>query len=257
MKLSTCGLLGALVYAVPCCLWAGPPFITDDPEPVPFHHWEIYLASQHAETRDGWSGTLPFIDANYGAFHDIHLHVATPMNYIRPDQGPHQYGYGDTEVGAKIRFLQETDNRPQAAIYPALEIPTGNEHKGLGSGHTQFFLPVWIQKSWSSWTSYGGGGYWVNPGAGNRNWVYLGWELQRDLSKQLMLGTEIYHRTAATEDESAADGFNIGTQFNLSDIYHLLFSAGRDTNGPNRFISYLGLQWTYPPESEAPTIKTK
>src|SRR5690348_14440093 len=96
-----------LTSATPMCLHAGPPFLTDDPEPVSLHHWEIFLASQHTRTRDGSAETLPIIDANYGAFRDIHLHVATSMNSIRPKAGPHRYGYGDTEAGAKIRFLRE------------------------------------------------------------------------------------------------------------------------------------------------------
>src|SRR5439155_20936053 len=127
----------------------------------------------------GWSGALPLVDANYGVFPDVHFHVATPFNFIRLDQTASQYGYGDTEVGAKIRFLRETKDHPQAALYPAFEIPTGNEKKGLGSGHVQFFLQVWIQESWGWWTSYGVGGYWINPGDGNKNWEFAGWELQR------------------------------------------------------------------------------
>jgi hypothetical protein len=27
---------------------AGPPFLTDDPEPVEYRHWEVYVASQLA-----------------------------------------------------------------------------------------------------------------------------------------------------------------------------------------------------------------
>src|SRR5437762_10965486 len=107
-----------------------------------------------------------------------------------------------------------------------MEIPTGDENKDLGSGHTQFFFPLWIQKSWGPWTTYGGGGTWINPGAGNKNWEYVGWELQRELSERLMMGAEIFHRTAATDDTSTADGFNVGWQFNFNEEYHFLFSVG-------------------------------
>ena len=31
--------------------FAGPPFLTDDPEPVPFKHWEFYLFSTLDATR--------------------------------------------------------------------------------------------------------------------------------------------------------------------------------------------------------------
>jgi hypothetical protein len=31
------------VATSPVTTFAGPPFLTDDPEPVPFKHWEFYL----------------------------------------------------------------------------------------------------------------------------------------------------------------------------------------------------------------------
>ncbi len=33
--------------------FAGPPFLTDDPEPVPFKHWEFYLFSTVDAARKG------------------------------------------------------------------------------------------------------------------------------------------------------------------------------------------------------------
>jgi hypothetical protein len=30
--------------------------VTDDPEPVDYQHWEFYIASQHTQTSDDWSG---------------------------------------------------------------------------------------------------------------------------------------------------------------------------------------------------------
>ncbi len=145
---------------------AGPPYATDDPEPVEFRHWEIYVASQASRTPNGWSGTLPFLDVNYGAFPNVHLHLMVPFAFVRPRHEPRQYGYGDTELGAKVRFIQETAWVPQIATFPTIELPSGNEDRGLGAGHVQTFLPLWLQKSAGPWTTYGGGGYWVNPGEG-------------------------------------------------------------------------------------------
>ena len=34
--------IAALLLAVPTVAWAGPPFVTDDPEPTDLHKWEIY-----------------------------------------------------------------------------------------------------------------------------------------------------------------------------------------------------------------------
>jgi hypothetical protein len=38
-------------------------------------------------------------------------------------------------------------------------VPTGNESRGLGAGHVQLYLPIWFQKDFGKWTTYGGGGF--------------------------------------------------------------------------------------------------
>lgn len=142
---------------------AGAPFVTDDPEPVEPGHWEVFLAAQPAHDPDAWSGTAPFVDANYGAAENLQLHLIVPFAFDAPVHERNSYGYGDTEVGAKFRFVQEAELRPQVGVYPLLVLPTGDESRGLGGGRVQAFLPVWLQKSWGDperpWTSYGGGGY--------------------------------------------------------------------------------------------------
>lgn len=237
-------IAAAFLCALPALARGGPPFVTDDPEPVALKHWEVYLASQHLKTADGWDGTAPHVEVNYGALPELQLHVIAPVAYAHPVGSPATMGYGDTELGAKYRFLRETEHRPQAGVFALVEAPTGSEARGLGSGHAQIFLPVWLQKSWGPWTTYGGGGYWINPSAGNRNWGYAGWLLQRDLSKYLTLGAEAFHRTPATVGGASGTGFNAGGQVNFSEHDHLLFSGGKDFSGPNKLTLYFALQWT-------------
>ena len=52
----------------PVAAFAGPPFKTDDPEPVEYKHWEVYLASQGSLDRDTRSLTAPHVEINYGVF---------------------------------------------------------------------------------------------------------------------------------------------------------------------------------------------
>ena len=54
-------VLGAalLMLAAGRRAWAGPPFITDDPEPVELHHWEVYLTSMYWNGKSGAFGTAP------------------------------------------------------------------------------------------------------------------------------------------------------------------------------------------------------
>ena len=51
--------------------YAGPPFRTDDPEPVELHHFEINVFSQGTQTNVGWSAILPALEANYGALPNL------------------------------------------------------------------------------------------------------------------------------------------------------------------------------------------
>lgn len=227
--------------------WAGPPFRTDDPEPVDQNHGEFYLAMQYEKDKDVTSGTAPHIELNYGIVPDAMLHLITPYAFNRPEGASTQRGYGDTEVGIKYRFVNDEDAHFMAGTFPLVELPTGDSDKGLGAGHTMYFVPLWLQKSWGPWQSYGGGGFWRNPGAGNKDYWFFGWLVQREISKMLTLGTELFSQTRTTEDGKARTGFTLGAVVNVTDDHHLLFSGGRDIRGENRFSAYLAYQYTFGP----------
>ncbi|HEY4246059.1 MAG TPA: hypothetical protein VGM64_04330 [Lacunisphaera sp.] len=225
---------------------AGPPFATDDPEPVEFQHWEVYVGSQYEHSSDGAAGTLPHLEVNYGVAPDLQLHVIAPVAFDAPAGATRHVGYGDTEVGAKYRFLEEADGIPQVAIFPLVEIPTGESSRGLGSGHTQLFLPVWLQKKFGSWTTYGGAGYWINPGVGNRNWWFTGWLLQKQVLANLTIGAEVFHETAQSVDGVSDTKANVGIIWDLDETRHLLASVGPTLQGPSGYQAYLALQFTFP-----------
>ncbi|MDR3581200.1 MAG: transporter [Oryzomonas sp.] len=243
-------LLLCVAVHVPPAAWAGPPFITDDPEPVEYHHGEFYAASQYANNKDGKVGTLPHFEFNYGVLPQVQLHLLVPLAFDHPNGGPTMYGLGDTEVGVKYRFIRESETTPQIGIFPLVHAPTGDKDRGLGNGHVPVFFPLWLQKSRGPWTTYGGGGYWINPGSGNRNYWQLGWLGQRDLTKELTVGAELFYFGKDTDSGRDRTGYNVGGIFNLSEQHHILFSAGSDIAGYNRFSAYLGYQWTFGPHEE-------
>ena len=247
--------LTILSLAMAAIAHSGPPFVTDDPEPVDFKHWEVYLATQQNHNADGWSGTAPHLEINYGLVPDVQLHLIAPFAYNRPAGGRTTYGYGDTELGMKWRFVHETDQRPQIGIFPILELPSGNSSRGLGNGKAQLFLPVWLQKKFGDWSTYGGGGYWFNPGAGNRNWWYAGWQVQRKITEPLALGGEIQYRTADIIGGHSSVALNGGGIWDLNKNTHILFSAGHTIAGRGEFQGYLAIQFTFGPEEKEPGSK--
>jgi len=227
---------------------AGPPFITDDPEPVDYQHWEFYIASVDAKVGGDWSGTAPHFELNYGVITNVQLHLIAPLAYDVPPAGSAHYGYGDTELGVKFRFFQETDYLPEAGIFPLVEAPTGSAGDNLGNSFWEVFLPVWLQKSWGDWTAYGGGGYGVNFN-GENNWGFVGGVLQKQVTHNVLIGAEVYHQTAAQVDfPNNGTAFNIGTVIDFSEHQHLLFSAGRSIDGPTDFQCYIAWQFTFGPE---------
>jgi hypothetical protein len=108
-------------------------------------------------------------------------------------------------------------------------LPTGAQSRELGSGHVSQFLPVWAQKSFGDWTTYGGGGYWINHGDGSddKNYWFFGWLLQRKITDKLTLGGEIFHQTATKIGGKDSTAFNVGGFYDIDEHNHILFSAGR------------------------------
>ena len=121
---------------------AGPPYDTDDPEPVELHHWEFYVASRSTHDDNGWNATLPHFEVNYGAAPNLQVHTILPMGYNKLPGGESSYGLSDIELGAKYRFVKESKSIPMIGIFPLVELPTGNSSRGLGNGKTQFYIPV-------------------------------------------------------------------------------------------------------------------
>jgi hypothetical protein len=215
---------------------SGPPFQTDDPEPVGYRHWEVYFASQIEREARGISGEAPAIEVNYGPLSNVQLHAIVPFAFSSSREDGGSYGIDNLELGAKYRFINEQKAMPQAGIFPLLEYPLTHDQE---TGHMKIFLPLWLQKSWGPWTSYGGGGYWIDTRQSAGNSWFFGWELQRDISAMLTLGAETFIATPGTEV-----GFNAGAIVTFFEHHHLLFSMGSDISGKISLISYLAYQAT-------------
>jgi hypothetical protein len=228
------------LLVLPESLLSGPPFFTDDSMPIPRGSWEFYLASQSARAGGAWSGTAPHFEANYGGGTDLMLHVLVPMGFARASGGPFQYGLGDVELGFIYRLVKEKSGRPELGFFPHVELPSGSEARGLGSGRTRFFLPVWLSKHWGPWTTYGGGGLWVNPGPGNRNYWSSGWVVTRRISKTLEAGAEVFHNSASVAGGRAETAFNAGVLWSVGRGQQIILSAGRDIRGSGSFAMFVG-----------------
>jgi hypothetical protein len=230
---------------------AGPPFRTDDPVPVPFRHYELYTAAIGTHVNGDTAGALPSIELTYGLIPNGQLQIGGEAAFDSPADGATRFGYGDTELSFKYRFVEEEKDGfgPQVSIFPAVHMPTGNRERGLGAGHVRVFLPLWAQKSFGDWTTYGGGGYWLNQDEklGDKDYWFFGWLLERKVTEKLTLGGEIFHRTADAVGGRDSTGFSLGGTYDFDDHNHLLFSAGQglqNASDTDEFSWYLGWEIT-------------
>ena len=235
----------ALILVLAAHTFAGPPFLTDDPEPVDYQHWETYLFASGDHTSGSYAINGPALEVNYGVLPDTQLHLIVPMTTVGGDHVPSVSGLGDTEFGIKYRFLHETNGWPQIGIFPIAEFPTGDAGRGLGNGQTWFRLPLWMQKSWGPWTTYGGGGAALNSAPGQRDYPFGGWLLQRDFGTHLTLGGELFGQGQDTDNDRGYTAVNLGGSCNLNDHFSVLFSAGHSVVGDDHTLWYFGLYWTW------------
>jgi hypothetical protein len=241
---------GACLLTSPMQASAGPPFLTDDPQPIDFRHWEAYLFTTQDVTSAGDAVNLPAIETNYGPAPNLHLHIVVPYAQNLANTAPHTSGLGDIELGVKYRFVQETAGRPMVGVFPMAEVATGNASQGLGNGVTWYRLPLWIQKSYGPWTTYGGGGWAINSAPGMANYPFGGWLVQRDLGSKLTLGGELYSEGPTTVGGQHATFYNVGGYLKPTDNFNVLFSVGHTISGENHAIAYFALYWTWGPKGK-------
>lgn len=220
---------------------AGPPFVTDDPEPPPPGGWEINVPFIIERTPGETEMETPLFDLNYG-LPNIQLKLEFPIEILQEDNNGTQAGAGDLLLGVKWRFFNNEYSQVQIGIYPQLLLPTGDHARGLGEGRTAFVLPLVAQKNWEKWTLYGDVGYWWQTATETRNYVYAGVVLEREINERLMLGAELFGNSPKERGSRSDLGFNLGGTWKLSEHLNLLFTGGRDIVGDTHAMAYIGLQ---------------
>ena len=201
---------------------AGPPYDTDDPETTDLGHWEIYAFAAGAGSDGSFDGTTG-LDLSYGVAPDVQLTATLPIDVTR-NGGVTQAGAGNAEIGVKYRFFHREEGGFSIAVFPRIFLPTAGRR--FGSGRVAVLLPVWAQKDFGAWSLFGGGGYTINPGPGNRDFWQSGMAVTRTVTPRLSLGGEIIHQDADAVGGRATTALGVGGIYRLGGPFSLLFSGG-------------------------------
>ncbi len=216
-------LVIALGLAAPA--FAGPPFLTDDPQPTDEGHWEIYNFVQGFHTPGDTNGEAG-LDLNYGGAKDLQLTAVIPAQFAGDG-----WGMGDIELAAKYKFLhQDGPTGLDVSFFPRVFLPTAFD-RGTDR-RANLLLPVWAEKDFGKWSVFGGGGYQINPGPRNRNFWISGVTVTRQVTENLMLGAEVYHQTAAGDLGRDWTAVNLGGQYKFTKHWSLLLSGGPGVQNP-------------------------
>ncbi|HWI89042.1 MAG TPA: hypothetical protein VNS11_07385 [Sphingomicrobium sp.] len=238
LRLAALALAGSATAA-----FAGPPYLTDDPVPTDTGHWEIYAFSA-GEGRGSPLDDETGFDLNYGPVKDIQLTATLPLSLTHAPHEGWRSGSGDVELGVKYRLLDDERSAVSAAIFPRVIFPTAAHIPGE---KTRFLLPLWLEKDFAGGASvFGGGGYMINPGTGNRDFWQAGIAATQDLGKKVSVGAELTRQGSDTLGGTAQTRAGIGSIVKLSKHYNLLFSGGptwADHRTSYHFYAALGLNF--------------
>jgi hypothetical protein len=210
-----CAILAAL--ALPA--FAGPPYVSDDPEPTDYKHFEIYAFGNGTITQAGTSGEAGF-DFNYGGAPDLQLTATLPAGFNQPSGGRTRVGAGNIELAAKYRFLHQATFGLDVAFFPRIFLPSGSSN--IGDNRASLLLPLWVQKDWDSqWSTFGGGGC-VIGAQSSQDFCEMGGVLTYQVLPKLQIGLELFYQSADGSGTPAASSLGVGVKYDLNDSYHLL-----------------------------------
>ena len=206
----------ALAWATPA--FAGPPYITDDPDPTELHHWEVYAFSDGVFDYGDVGGGVG-LDLNYGVVDNVQLTATLPLD-VDSAASPH-VARGELEVGVKWPFFQDEKRGLAVAVFPRIILPTSRE-----GGRTSLLLPAWGSWSDEDWSVFGGGGYQIRSGAGTRDNFIEALAVTRKLSERLTIGGEIAHEGKEEVGGEGATTLGLGAVIGLGGPVSLLLSGG-------------------------------
>jgi hypothetical protein len=221
-------IVAFLTLLLPTVIQAQQPFTVDDADVTEHKKFQLQISyefdilprSAHPSLRQN---TTVFV-LNYGLMRDVEIGVDYPLIVISNATGTTPKtikGFGDLNFHVKYNFLKELEGKRRPALTAsfAMEVPTGDTTKGLGSGLLDYSLNGVLQKSLTTKTTLRANGGIVFAGntstgfAGirTRGRVFTGGaSLVRQFTPKLNLGIEL--TGAASRNLHLAAG-QLQTQF--------------------------------------------
>lgn len=235
-----CAVLVAM-FTLPC--WAGPPFITNDPDPPDPGQFEIItsMADFQAYRNNTQFGSLLGVEVNYGADPLTQLTVAVPSGFSRGPGSDMQLGIGDLVLEYKHRFGVDAD-KGYFGVNPQVTFASGGQ---LGAGRMTADVPVLYQKQFGKTVVYTDLRYRWHASNNGGSYVFWGAVAERELNDKWTLGGELYalsrNQLYNGAPVRAYQGYNLGLRYKLNAHATLIFAAGNSFSGDPALTLYAGI----------------
>jgi hypothetical protein len=215
-------LLALTLLAAATTAAAQQPFVTDDADTTPKHHFHFAFIDEfdelHQVSFPARRQNAANFELDYGLLDNVEIGVSTPLLTIFNAAGTDPLrptGIGDTNFSVKYNFLREREHSrlPALALVGNLEFPTGSTANGLGSGLTDFYLNGILQKTVTRNTTFrlNGGILFAGTaetgaeGFKTRGTVFTGGgSLVKQFSPRLLFGVELTGASTGNFDLGAA-----------------------------------------------------
>ncbi|PWT93802.1 MAG: hypothetical protein C5B55_03835 [Blastocatellia bacterium] len=148
-----------LVFVVSAPAFAQQPFVTDDTDTTPRHHFHFefsneYDVLQRSSFPNLKQNTADF-EVDYGLFETVEIGIEVPIITLTnsPDDIQRRVtGNGDANFSLKYNFHREKKESrwPALTISMNVELPTGSVKRQLGSGLADYYINGVLQKHLSN-----------------------------------------------------------------------------------------------------------
>jgi len=119
---------------------------------------ELELSLDHETTSSGRAWAFTGV-VNVGVLPNLELNVQGQVGLADPDESGARGGVGDSVLGLKYRFVDETEVHPALLGRLTLRVPTGSESRGLGENGVDVGVLLAISKQLGALTVTGNVGY--------------------------------------------------------------------------------------------------
>jgi hypothetical protein len=222
-------------------------FFIDNAAPTAYKRVFLDSHVRLSSRKDRTLVQVPALEVDVGIFPDYQVRAVIPASILARKNLRTEYAYGDIRLEINHALIHETEWFPQIALFPKVLLPTGYQQSGFTSTKVAGIFPCLIQKSWGDWKIIIGGGYTIDPNPGQFSYPFGGVRVQWQVTKNLLLGNELFAQGARNLTFGSELLNNFGGRYFLTPQNYILFSAGHSIAGAKELIGFLGLGITWGP----------